>query len=236
MLHIGRCYPLATLLAILHFCARHSLHLISDEIYALSIFPTTSTVVPFTSVLSIDTTDIIDSNLVHVTYGLSKDFGSAGLKIGVLITRNEDLKKAVHAVVRFHGTSGPSVAIATAMLEDRVWCRQFVKIARERIAEAYTFAISRLDAMGVEYFKGNNAGFFFWIDLSAYLPPEGKGKSIFERECMLAQKFVDGGIFLQPGEEHAVRPGWFRVVYTMDRGMVEIGLQRLEKVLKSVAW
>lgn len=111
----------------MRFCQIHNLHLICDEIYALSIFanPDFPNATPFTSALSIDPTNIIDPNLVHVTYGLSKDFGAAGLKVGCLVTRNEELKKAAGAVVRFHAVSGPSVAIATAMLEDRMWCSGF---------------------------------------------------------------------------------------------------------------
>jgi len=122
----------------MRFCAWHSIHLLSDEIYALSVFlnPHYPNAPPFTSLLSIDPTGIIDPNLIHVTYGLSKDFGAAGLKVGALITRNEDLRKAVHAVLRFSSVSGPIVAIAVAMLEDRAWCRDFIALSRRRIADA----------------------------------------------------------------------------------------------------
>ncbi|KAH3992154.1 hypothetical protein HBH98_219580 [Parastagonospora nodorum] len=235
---LGRCYSKPTLLALLSFCAKHALHIISDEIYALSVFSNTKfpDAVPFTSLLSLDTKAIIDPDYVHVTYGLSKDFGAAGLKIGALITRNEQLKKAVHAVLRFHGVSGPSVAIGTAMLEGRVWCRGFIDLARERIGEAYEFVTSRLEELGIEYFKGANAGFFVWIDLSRYLPPAQEGRSVFERECMLAQKLVDGGVFLHPREEHSIRPGWFRVVYTMEKVFMAEGMRRLGKVLKELQW
>ncbi|KAH8725434.1 putative aspartate aminotransferase [Phaeosphaeriaceae sp. PMI808] len=204
---LGRCYPRKTLVAIMHFCAENSLHLISDEIYALSVFsnPQNPNCVPFTSVLSINPTGIINRNYLHVTYGLSKDFASAGLKIGALISHNNELKKAVHAVLRFHGVSGPAVAIATAMLKDRVWCR------------------------------GGNAGFFLWVDLSEYLPPKDVGNT-FQRECMLAKKFTDGGIFLHPGEEHSVRPGWFRLVFTFEGIIVEEGMKRIQKVLSRLEW
>lgn len=222
-----------TLLSLVSFCATHSLHLISDEIYALSVHPCAS--MPFTSLLSIDTSSIIHQNFVHVTYGLSKDFGAAGLKLGCLITRNEELKKAVHAVLRFHGSSGPSVAIATAMLEDRTWCRQFITTARERIGAAYQFITVRLEELGIAYSKAE-AGFFVYVDLSRWLPPPKEGKSKFERECMLAQRLVDGGVFLHPGEEHGLRVGWFRVVYTMDEKVVGEGMRRLGRVLGKLRW
>jgi aspartate/methionine/tyrosine aminotransferase len=69
----GRCYPVETLKAIARFCQKHSLHLISDEVYASCVFETDDPdAVPFTSILSLDLVGLIDPNLVHVLYGFSK--------------------------------------------------------------------------------------------------------------------------------------------------------------------
>lgn len=56
------------------FCQNHSLHLISDEVYALSVWknPGFPDAPEFTSVLAINPEDIIDRNLVHVVWGMSK--------------------------------------------------------------------------------------------------------------------------------------------------------------------
>ena len=56
------------------FCQRHKIHLISDEIYALSVWrnPEIPNAITFTSVLSIDPTGIIDPGLIHVLWGMSK--------------------------------------------------------------------------------------------------------------------------------------------------------------------
>ena len=55
-------------------CQRYQIHLISDEIYALSVWnnPHSPNAVAFISVLAIDLTDIIDPKLVHVLWGTSK--------------------------------------------------------------------------------------------------------------------------------------------------------------------
>ena len=81
-------------------CAKYNLHLISDEIYALSIFnvPGKEQPPPFTSLLSIDPTELISTNYIHVLYGISKDFGAAGLRLGCLITQNAELTKAARVV------------------------------------------------------------------------------------------------------------------------------------------
>lgn len=211
----------------MRFCQKHQIHFISDEVYALSVFgPCDPNTLPFTSVLSIDPTGIIDPDLVHVTYAMSKDFGSAGLRLGALITKNEQLKKALIAVVRFHSSAGPSIAIGTAMLEDHKWRDSFISTARQRISIAYNFVTSRLQELGVYYLPGSNAGFFIWIDLSPYLSPRTEGKSKKERECELAQRFIDAKVFLHPDEERSPLVGWFRMVYTFDRDIVEEGLKR----------
>jgi aspartate/methionine/tyrosine aminotransferase len=59
--------------AIAGFCQKHSLHLISDEVYASCVFETDDPeAVPFNSILSLDLAGLIDPSLVHVLYGFSK--------------------------------------------------------------------------------------------------------------------------------------------------------------------
>lgn len=77
----------------------HNLHLISDEIYALSSFShliDTSKQDPFQSILSINYKDFIDPSLVHVIYGMSKDFAVNGFRVGFIINQfNEPLRLAL---------------------------------------------------------------------------------------------------------------------------------------------
>lgn len=228
---LGWCYPRETLVGLMGFCQSHNIHFISDEVYALSVFndhlssdSQSKGLVSFTSVLSIDTKDLIDPSLVHVEYGTSKDFAAAGLRLGALVTRNQDLQRAIRTVARFHQPSGPSVAIGAAIFEDRDWCRWFIALSRERIAKAYEFATSRLREIGIRYLEAN-AGFFVLIDLGPWLPP-ADGATQKEREFKLAEQFLEGDIFLHPGEEHALEPGRFRLVYTQREEIVEEGLRR----------
>lgn len=55
------------------FCQEKQIHFISDEVYAMSVFDTgNSDAAPFTSVLSFNTTGLVNPNLLHCLYGLSK--------------------------------------------------------------------------------------------------------------------------------------------------------------------
>jgi hypothetical protein len=71
---LGRCYPKDVLKEYMKFCSRNRLHLVSDEIYALSVWenPRLPDASSFTSVLSIDVKDVMDPNMMHVVWGLSK--------------------------------------------------------------------------------------------------------------------------------------------------------------------
>ncbi|KAL2216143.1 1-aminocyclopropane-1-carboxylate synthase [Thermoascus aurantiacus ATCC 26904] len=229
---VGRCYPPETLKELLKFCQKHQIHFISDEVYALSVFDSGDPdAVPFTSVLSLDLSGLIDPSLVHVMYGFSKDFASGGLHLGFLITQNDQLLQACKAVLRLHGASGAAVTIGATILEDEEFVSSLIAKARQSLAASYKLATSTLDREGIRYVKGGNAGFFIYIDLSPYLPSE-PGLSAQQREFALAQKLLDAGAFLHPGEEHAKEPGWFRLVFSQEEEVLVEGLRRILSVLK----
>ncbi|KAK1637897.1 1-aminocyclopropane-1-carboxylate synthase [Colletotrichum phormii] len=232
---LGRCYPRETLVAIMRFCGQHKIHLVSDEVYGLSVFRSSDEMPGFTSVLSVDPEGIIDPDLVHVEYGLAKDFASSGLRLGALVSRNAALQEAFSSVVRFHSPAGPSVAIAAAMFEDRVWHDEFIASSRRSIAGAYEFVTTRLREMGVGFVEAN-AGLFVYVDLSPWLPPSEEYESDREREFALAERFVERGVFLHPGEEHCLAPGRFRLVYTQEEDIVAEGLRRIDDALRNLSW
>lgn len=75
----GYVYSRPLLEALLRFAAKHDLHFVSDEIYALSTFVSGSR--PFCSILEIDLDALnVRAEKVHLLYGMSKDFGSSGLR------------------------------------------------------------------------------------------------------------------------------------------------------------
>jgi aspartate/methionine/tyrosine aminotransferase len=100
---VGRFYSKETLVAVARFCGERKMHLVCDEIYANSEFspaPGESFLENFTSVLSLkdDPASSIYKENIHAFYGASKDFGMGGLRLGFLITRNEEVWKACRRV------------------------------------------------------------------------------------------------------------------------------------------
>ncbi|PYH91516.1 PLP-dependent transferase [Aspergillus ellipticus CBS 707.79] len=226
---VGRCYPVDTLREILRFCNRHRLHIITDEVYASCVFDSGDpNAVPFTSLLSVATPELIDPDLVHLLYGFSKDFASGGLHLGFLVSQNKPLIHACKAILRLHNASSAAITIGTAILEDQTFVRKLTEKTQQSLASAYHVATSTLARKGINYIKGGNAGFFIYIDLSPYLPTHlaSSTSSHQEREFYLAQKFLDAGVFLHPGEEHGKIPGWFRLVFAHEEEVLREGLRR----------
>ena len=215
----GICYPAATLLALARFCASNNLHLISDEIYALSVFSVPGSI-GFTSVLSLDMTDVIDPGSVHVLYGLSKDFGVPGLHLGSLITRNTELQSAFQAVGLIHAPSGVACHVGSLMLEDTEFVESVTALSRRKLSENYAMVTRMFDEAGIKYWRGGCAGFFLWVDLSALLEEDGR-----EGEDKLARRLQDQGVWLNPGAERGER-GWVRVIISHEKGKLEEGIRR----------
>lgn len=79
---LGRCYSRETLLKIAGFCSNNKIHLISDEVFALSVFSSKDLpdATNFTSVLALDQ-KIIPQDSVHVVWSVSKDLGLGGARL-----------------------------------------------------------------------------------------------------------------------------------------------------------
>lgn len=96
-------------MAYMSLCGKLGLHLLVDEIYALSVFENCEMedAAPFTSILSLNAEGLMDPRRIHVQWGLSKvldftliqlpgltlqqDFGATGLRIGCLISQSNPL-------------------------------------------------------------------------------------------------------------------------------------------------
>jgi 1-aminocyclopropane-1-carboxylate synthase len=248
-------------MALFRFCGKRKIHLISDEIYALSVYDSGEPEAgPFTSVLSLNKEGLIDEKYVHVLYGLSKvsiiqvhllppDTNRApGLRrrrnpprcspvskpeprkcMSTNGVSSNPLSVLSHPLPilrsRFHGVSGLSTTAATAILSDSVFTSTLLSTSRRRLAENFHITVAALNKMGVKYHRGANAGLFLLIDLSPFVTPS-PSLTPGQEERQLSDKLLESGVFLNPGEEKAEEPGWFRVVFSQPRGDLEEGLRR----------
>ncbi|KAJ6445110.1 ACC synthase [Purpureocillium lavendulum] len=233
---LGRCYPRDVLLAYMSLCQEHKIHLVSDEIYALSVFEnafdTEPAPVPFESALSIDVNGIIDPELVHVIWGMSKDFGVSGLRMGFVITQgNGPLKGALQNVFEFGWTSSLSDLVTANVLDDDEWVDSFLTDNRRLLGKHHAQVLRWAKEHGIEYAPGSNAGFFVWVNLgAAYLKNkvnDGQQQQVdLDKDVM--QSLLHEKVFLADGVRFgAEEPGWFRIIFAHDTEYLELGLKRI---------
>ncbi|KAG3285435.1 1-aminocyclopropane-1-carboxylate synthase-like protein 1 [Ictidomys tridecemlineatus] len=221
---LGDIYSPGELQEFLGFAKRHSLHVIVDEIYMLSVFQES---LEFRSVLSLER--LPDPQRTHVLWGMSKDFGMSGLRFGTLYTENQDIATAVASLCRYHGLSGLVQYQVAQLLQDHDWInRVYLPENLARLKAAHTYVSEELRALGVP-FLSRGAGFFIWVDLRKYLR-----KATFEEEMLLWRRFLDNKVLLFFGKFFECKePGWFRVVFSDRLHRLRLGMQRVRQVLES---
>ncbi|OAP57155.1 hypothetical protein AYL99_07893 [Fonsecaea erecta] len=242
---LGRCYSREVLIAYMRLCQKYQIHLVSDEIYAFSTWEnrhdSSPAPVEFISVLSIPSEGIIDPHLLHVLWGMSKDFGANGLRVGYIISQhNEAFREALLEVAIYSYASSISEHIAANMLEDDVWVDNYIQMNQDRLAESYSFVVEFLTKHHIPYTPGANAAFFLWVDLGkAYLAqhperrPNAGGPQIDDRvSAKIMQMLMKNRVFLGGGAVFgAEAPGLFRVVFSHPRPYIEEALHRIAKAM-----
>ncbi|KAJ9608726.1 hypothetical protein H2200_006497 [Cladophialophora chaetospira] len=229
---LGRPYETDFLLGILRLCSKHSIHLISDEVYAKSQFPSKDipNPPPFVSVLSFDLEKYINPALVHVIYAMSKDFCANGTRIGAVISpSNGQVLKAFRAVASFTRASQLAEHAWLNLLQDKPFQKWYFPLLQQRMTDAYEFTTAFLRKHGIPYSAASVTS-FVWIDLRRYLREDS-----LVAEIELNERMANGGVWIAMGASFASeKNGNFRITFATPREELSMGLDRLLKVLKEV--
>ncbi|XP_060104472.1 1-aminocyclopropane-1-carboxylate synthase-like protein 1 [Heteronotia binoei] len=218
---LGDIYPAQLLKECLEFAHRYKLHIIMDEIYMLSVYGDTT----FTSILSLDS--LPDPDRTHFMWGFSKDFGMCGVRVGVLYTRNDKVRKAVNKLAVFHGCPGPVQHVLSQFLSDREWLDNvFFPTNRRRLKEAQNILVDGLAEIGIPVFK-SSGGLYIWADFRKFLKSQ-----TFEAEMDLWWKLLQEKLLISPGKAFCCyEPGWFRFVFSDSVEKIYLCIQRLQQML-----
>ncbi|TFK56134.1 PLP-dependent transferase [Heliocybe sulcata] len=208
---LGFNYPRETLLAYCEFAQKWDLHLLCDEIYALSQFAnkekeSDGTKRDFVSMLSVDVARETgcDPARVHVLYGMSKDFGANGLRLGVLVTQhNPQLRRTLLGISLLIKVSSPADALWSALLNDDKMLEKVVTTNQQRLAETVVYCQDFFRTQGVPIIQPEAAHFIF-IDLRSFLrqtdDSDKKLVTAAEQEADLFYSFINNGVYVASGK------------------------------------
>ncbi|CAL1527825.1 unnamed protein product [Lymnaea stagnalis] len=210
------------LLDILEFANRHNLHVIANEIYALSVFDPEIT---FKSLLSLP---LPNPNMVHFTWGSSKDLGLSGFRISMVYTKNPNVLSYCLSVSAFTTASRLIQHRLQEIIDDKDWLSKvFLPTKFSRMQKRYQEITSQLRQHGARVHT-SGATMFIWLDLREFLQ-----EPTFDAENSLFLKFMSEKVFVVPGKElYNQDPGMFRIVFTLDEPVIKEGIRRVIKVLQ----
>lgn len=218
---VGTVYGEAAVRGLLDFAMEHDLDVISDEIYAQTVFDPEA---EFVSTLKL----VPDAyrHRVHVTSSFAKDFVLSGFRTGLCISFNPCIIQGFASIIYYSCVSSHTQSLLTALLRSPE-LPGIMELSRKRLAQAYDMITNGFEAIGVQTMKAQ-AGIFVMADFSAYME-----KQEFEAEHTLWERIYNElMINVSPGQLFGcTRPGWFRACYAFDRDTVEEACRRL-KTLK----
>lgn len=255
---LGVVYKPQILIDAIRWARKRNLHTIVDEIHALSvhgIYPSqnqqhlprqpnhqrltngsnNNSFKPpeggFQSIIKVLNNEL--GNDVHMVWGLSKDFGASGLRVGVLYSQNENFMRALLAsnISIFSCVSGPIQYVVSELLTDDSFVDHFLEESTNRLRKSYELCVLKLEEMVVPFVPAE-AGLFVYVDFSSLLP-----EKTFEWEQKLSQlMFQYARIVLTPGETQQERtPGMFRICYAwVSPEVLEIAMERLSRLIGKV--
>lgn len=234
---LGRCHPRETILGLMRLCQKYELHLVSDEIYALSVWENTvdenPPPVPFESCLSIPTEGVIDPARVHVVWGMSKDFGANGIRMGAVVSQhNPTLHLALGPVSLYSSISSLSANATASILEDEDWHDAYLAENSAKLAANYKVITTWAKENDIPYMPGANAAFFLWVDLGTTYVSRRPNMGAVDLDEEVMQALLRRKVFLASGKLFgSEKPGFFRIVFSHDEEYLREGLRRVTEAL-----
>lgn len=234
----GCLYSQKQLEEISDWCIKKKIHLLVNELYGLSMIHTSHPDIKddykeemaFTSFAHI--MEEKKSDYLHMSYGLSKDLGISGLRVGVIHSFNESFLKAYANLNAPHLVSNLTQWALIDVLSDQDFMSQYILKNQARLTTNYALVIKYLKKMGIPYLPARGS-LFVWMDMSDHI----KGSSKKAEHKLWQDLYDTTGLLLTPGEGfgHKKR-GQFRFVYSfLQKDVLEEGLKRLSDYVNNLS-
>ncbi|ELU15743.1 hypothetical protein CAPTEDRAFT_201163 [Capitella teleta] len=230
----GMIHTRLELLTASKFAQRHDIHIIYDEIYALSVFGDDA---EFISALSMP--ELLTNDKSHFMWGFSKDFGISGIRCGMVYTNSAEYLKGANKLSYFGGVPSVIQDALARMISDKAWLDDvYFPTNLQRLRENHDVMEKGLTSLGI-ICHPVKAGFFIYANFSKYMKEQTTAE-----ELKLFNEFKAAKVYLIPGTGlKSKEVGWFRVTFTNKQEAVARGdftqirilgsrLDRIEAVLK----
>ncbi|KAF2686281.1 PLP-dependent transferase [Lentithecium fluviatile CBS 122367] len=227
------CYPKKALVECMEFCQERGLHLISDEIYALSSLKDSANKrTPFVSALSLTEPLVpegavkIDPSRVHVVWSASKLFGISGLRVGCLISQqNPQLLSAVALLTSGHVNNIASLYLSSLL----TWSQlpTLLALNSERLTESYRLIAEAFQQWNIDFVTPTN-GIFLFAKL------DRRARSA-EDEVAFFKRLAKHGVVVAPGRFFKgveTDFGWARIRFSIPVEKMQEAVEKIGAFLR----
>eukprot|EP00577_Skeletonema_sp_RCC1716_P008692 CAMPEP_0113388966 /NCGR_PEP_ID=MMETSP0013_2-20120614/9369_1 /TAXON_ID=2843 ORGANISM="Skeletonema costatum, Strain 1716" /NCGR_SAMPLE_ID=MMETSP0013_2 /ASSEMBLY_ACC=CAM_ASM_000158 /LENGTH=691 /DNA_ID=CAMNT_0000271999 /DNA_START=158 /DNA_END=2233 /DNA_ORIENTATION=- /assembly_acc=CAM_ASM_000158 len=224
---LGICYPPEVMAECIEWCRENEVHLISDEIYAGSVYRQKrgdgeDTFVSAMSLASSDNGggDEKEGGLglgpyIHLVYALSKDFALSGLRVGVAYTENEEILMPMQKLNDLCQISSQTQLLVERMLsanvatagaaggnDDTKFVDAYLTSNRHNIQTRCDKLQSCLSDVDIPYLPADS-GLFVWMDFREFLPslPDSITE---EMESLSSKEQRERGLYLKLMKEYGL--------------------------------
>ena len=228
----GFVYSSQELKTIANWCILNNVHLVINELYGLSIIDKTHKDIAedyrsgerFESAFPL--VKNLQSPFVHIVYGLSKDFGISGFRVGFIYSQNEAFLTAYRNLNAPHMISNLTQWIISECLTDHQFVSSFIELNQKEITNSYSVVIRMLKKLNIPYIP-SYGGLFVWIDLSEFM----QENSYVEEHNLWLSLYREKGILLTPGQGFGHEKfGQFRLIFTfLPRPTLEMAMDKLSQ-------
>ncbi|GMH06332.1 hypothetical protein Nepgr_008172 [Nepenthes gracilis] len=216
---------------LVRFINKKGIHLISDEIYAGTVFSSPGFISAVEVLMDRKWANSKVCERVHIVYSLSKDLGLSGFRVGAIYTNDKIVVEAATKMSSFGLVSSQTQYLLSDMLADEKFTNDYILNNRKRLKRRYEMLISGLKNAGISCLK-SSAGLFCWVDMRHLL----KART-FEAEIELWKKFLyQVRLNISPGSScHCAEPGWFRVCFAnMSEETLILAMRRVKDFVDSI--
>ncbi|KAI8935480.1 hypothetical protein NX059_008049 [Plenodomus lindquistii] len=230
---LSRCYPENTLLGLMEFCQEHNLHLIVDEIYALTDLNIDDEGPEFVSALSLtdpfrpDGCIKIDPSRVHVVWSASRLFGMNGLRIGCVVSQHNPILLSSLSLLTMHHANTLATSYLSSLL---TWSQlsTLLQLNTERLTASCHLLISALRSWDIDFVTPTH-GIFLFAKLAKNAKSASDESNFYDRLAVHGVRVAQGRF--HKGVEGEF--GWARIRFSVSQGVMRDALERIEVFLES---
>ncbi len=200
----GNSYPNKALKKIAKWCEKNEVHLIVNELYALSMINGHEHA-SFAKIMKNRKSDFL-----HMIYGLSKDFGISGFRVGLFHSYNKSVLSAYRNLNAPSMVSNVTQYIVSEVFSDEGFIQKYIKVNQKKISVTYNIVSKTLTRLGINHVSAHGS-LFVWLDLSPFLTkPTKKAEHKFWLKL-----YKETGILLTPANGFGnSKRGQYRLVHS----------------------